>query len=109
MTEPKKSIKARLVERINRWMYGQWIVNHVVFVFFLSILAIVHIGNGHYTDNTIRNIGKAQTLLKQQQYEYKTLKAELLYKSRESEIAQSVEKFGLKKLSEPPVNIAQSK
>ena len=109
MSEPKKSIKRKIIDRLNKWMYGQWIVKHVLFVTFLSILAIIHIGNGHFTDNTIRNIGKAQNLLKQQQYEYKTLKAELLYKSRESEIAQSVEKFGLKKLTEPPVNIAQAK
>ncbi|MES2646762.1 MAG: FtsL-like putative cell division protein [Bacteroidota bacterium] len=89
----------------NRWMHGQWIVRHVPFALFLSLLAILYIANGHYTDNTIRNIGNAQHELKQLQYRYKTLKAEVMYRSKESELSKAVEALGLKRLEEPPVKL----
>jgi hypothetical protein len=101
--KPSKKIKATAVW--NRWMHGQWIVRHVPFALFLSLLAIFYIANGHYTDNTIRNIGNAQQELKQLQYRYKTLKAEVMYRSKESELSKAVEPLGLKRLEEPPVKL----
>jgi hypothetical protein len=89
-----------------RWMQGQWLIKHVPFALFLSLLAVLYIANGHYTDNTIRNIGKAQQELKQEQYMYKTLKAEVMYRSKESELSKAVEPLGLKRLEEPPINLA---
>lgn len=89
-----------------RWMQGQWLVRHVPFALFLSFLAVLYIANGHYTDNTVRNIAKAQQELKQLQYMYKTLKSEVMYRSKESELAKAVEPLGLKRLAEPPVNLS---
>ena len=90
-------------------MHGQWIVRHVPFALFLSVLAVLYIANGHYTDNTIRNIGNAQQDLKQLQYMYKTLKAEVMYRSKESELSKAVEPLGLKRLDEPPVKLVPVK
>jgi hypothetical protein len=104
--EPKKVKKAAVW---NRWLHGQWIVRHVPFALFLSLLAVLYIANGHYTDNTIRNIGNAQQELKQLQYRYKTLKAEVMYRSKESELSKAVEPLGLKRLEEPPVKLTESK
>jgi hypothetical protein len=89
-----------------KWMQGQWLVKHVPFALFLSLLAVLYIANGHYTDNTIRNIGKAQQELKQLKYQYVTLKSEVMFRSKESELAKAVEPLGLKRLQEPPVNLA---
>lgn len=104
-----KGTKTIWRETWNRWLKGQWIVKHVPFSLFLSVLAIIYIANGHYTDNTIRNIGKAQLELKQQQYMYKTLKAELMYRSKESEMSKAVEPLGLKRLQEPPYKLGYNK
>jgi hypothetical protein len=71
----------------------------------LSVLAIFYIANGHYTDNSIRNIGNAEQEFKQLQYQYKTLKAEVMYRSKESELSKAVEPLGLKRLEEPPVKL----
>jgi hypothetical protein len=72
---------------------------------FLGVLAVVYIANGHYADDTIRRTAKARTDLKQLQYEYKTLQAELMYRSKESELVKAVAPLGLKPLTEPPVRI----
>lgn len=88
-----------------KWLQGQWMVQHVPFIFFLAILAVLYIGNGHYADNNIRNTGKATRELKQLQYHYKTLQAELIYRSKESELAKAVEPLGLQRSMEPPAQL----
>ena len=103
--ENKKQGKKTASSTWNRWLQGQWLVKHVPFALFLSVLAIFYIANGHYTDNSIRNIGNAEQQLKQLQYQYKTLKAEVMYRSKESELSKAVEALGLKRLEEPPVKL----
>ena len=86
-------------------MQAKWLVHYVPFALFLGVLAVVYIANGHYADDTIRRTAKARTDLKQLQYEYKTLQAELMYRSKESELVKVVAPLGLKPLTEPPVKI----
>lgn len=88
-----------------KWLQGQWMVQHVPFIFFLALLAIVYIGNGHYADNIVRNTGKATRELKQLQYHYKTLQAELIYRSKEDELARAVAPLGLQRSLEPPAQL----
>ena len=80
----------------------QWLVKNIPFFLFLAVLAIAYIYNGHYSDNTIKNINKTSSELKELQYEYKTLKSEVMLRSKQSELAKSVEPLGLKELTEPP-------
>ncbi len=94
-----------------RWkqlLQYEWIVKHVPFFLFLAFLAVVYIANGHFADKTIRNIATARRQLKQLQYENKVLKAEVMYRSKESVLVKAVEKIGLKRLTEPPVKITDS-
>ncbi len=86
-------------------MQAKWLVHYVPFALFLGVLAVVYIANGHYADDTIRKTAKARTELKHLQYEYKTLQAELMYRSNESELVKAVAPLGLKPLTEPPVTI----
>ncbi|RYE12064.1 MAG: hypothetical protein EOP45_23525 [Sphingobacteriaceae bacterium] len=94
--------------RWKRLLQYQWIVNHLPFFLFVALLAVVYIANGHYSDKTIRNINKAKSELKQLQYEYKTLKSDVMFRSKQSELAKAVEPFGLKELTTPPVVLTDS-
>ncbi|HTQ28085.1 MAG TPA: FtsL-like putative cell division protein [Puia sp.] len=91
-----------------RWLKYQWIVRNIPFFLFLAALAVIYIYNGHYADKIIRNISKSNTELKELQYEYKTLKSELMFRSKQSELARAVEPFGLKELTSPPVLLTDS-
>jgi hypothetical protein len=71
-------------------------------------MAIIYIANGHYADNTIRNINKTTRLLKEQEYEFKTLNGKLMFQNRLSEVAKSVEPIGLKENIQQPVKITDS-
>jgi Bacteriodetes cell division protein (FtsL-like) len=86
----------------------QWIVKNVPFFLFLSILAVLYIYNGHYSDNTIKNINKTGKELKEIQYEYKSLKSEVMFRSKQSELAKAVEPMGLKELTQPPMVLKDS-
>jgi cell division protein FtsL len=86
----------------------KWIVKNLPFFLFLSILAIIYIYNGHYADKTTRDINKVQTDLKELQYEYKTLKSEVMFRSKQSELAKAVASLGLKELVVPPIVIRDS-
>ena len=97
----EKEISRRKKRR--RRLFGyRWIVKNIPFFLFLSALAIVYIANGHYADNTVRSINKLNRELKELQYEYKTLKSEVMFRSKQSELAKSVETLGLKELVVPP-------
>src|SRR5215213_1126824 len=86
-----------------RLLNYQWIVKNIPFFLFLAVLAVIYIYNGHYADKTIRNISKVSRELKELQYEYKTLKSEVMFRSKQSELAKAVEPLGLKELMRPPV------
>src|ERR1700738_3581583 len=86
----------------------KWVVKHLPFFLFLTALAVIYIYNGHYAEKTIRNINKVSIELKELQYEYKTLKSEVMFRSKQSELAKAVAPLGLKELTVPPVILKDS-
>lgn len=91
-----------------RLLNYQWIVRNISFFLFLAVLAVIYIYNGHYADKTARNINRVSKELKELQYEYKTLKSEVMFRSKQSELAKAVEPFGLKEIVVPPVELRDS-
>src|ERR1700759_4702411 len=96
----------------SRWRPTQlgsgWIMRNIGFFLFLAALAVVYIYNGHYADKISRNISKTEKEVKELQYEYKTLKSEVMFRSKQSELAKAVEPFGLKELVHPPFVLIDS-
>jgi len=83
----------------------QWIVRNIPFFLFLSLLTVLYIYNGHYAEKNIKNINRTARELKELQYEYKTIKSELMFRNKQSEIVKTVEPLGLKELMQPPVRL----
>src|SRR5881392_1167071 len=86
-----------------RLLNYQSIVKQVPFFLFLAFLAVLYIYNGHYADKTIRNINQTAKEVKELQYGYKTVKSEVMFRSKQSELAKAVEPIGLKELTASPV------
>src|ERR1700682_1091388 len=99
MQEQQNTKERDLKFNWKRWLNYQSIVKQVPFFLFLTLLAVVYIYNGHYTDNTIRNINRTAREVKELQYEYKTVKSEVMYRSKQSELVKAVEPLGLKELT----------
>ncbi len=105
MAEIKENTTEKKGLKLKGLFNYEWILKNTNFFLFLSMLAVLYIANGHYADKTLRNIAKSQNDLKQLQYEYKTIKAEVMQKSREPEIIKLSEQYGLKQNNEPPQRI----
>ena len=86
-----------------RLLNYQSIVKQVPFFLFLALLAVVYIYNGHYADKTIRNINETAKAVKELQYEYKTVKSEVMFRSKQSELVKAVAPLGLKELTIAPI------
>ncbi|MGC4037303.1 MAG: FtsL-like putative cell division protein [Chitinophagaceae bacterium] len=86
----------------------QSVVKQIPFFLFLTALAVLYIYNGHYADKTIRDINKTSKDVKELQYEYKTVKSEVMFRSQQSELAKAVEPLGLKELTTTPVMLKDS-
>ena len=93
------------MDSLKKLISYQWIVGNIGFFLFLAVLAVVYIANGHRADKMLRDINAASYQIKELQFEYKTLKSELMFQSRESQVIKAVAPMGLKMSSEPPMKI----
>jgi Bacteriodetes cell division protein (FtsL-like) len=91
-----------------RLLNYQWIVKNIPYFLFLSVLAVLYIYNGHYSDNTVKDINKTSKELKELQYEYKSLKSEVMFRSKQSELVKAVAPLNLKELVQPPMVLRDS-
>ncbi|GAA4801009.1 hypothetical protein GCM10023231_32230 [Olivibacter ginsenosidimutans] len=78
----------------------------VPFIGYLALLAIIYIANRHFAENSVREIDNLSREVKYLSWEYKSLKADLMQKSTQSEVARKVDTLGLKELVEPPKKIS---
>jgi hypothetical protein len=99
----KQVRKDSLVPGWKKWLNYQSVVKQVPFFLFLTLLAVVYIYNGHLADKTVRNIGRTTREVRELQHEYKTVKSEVMFRSKQSELVKAVEPLGLKELVESPV------
>jgi Bacteriodetes cell division protein (FtsL-like) len=88
-----------------RWLNYQSIVKQVPFLFFLALLAVLYIYNGHYADKTIREINRTAKEVKELRYEYIAVKSKVLLQGKQSELVKSeaIQQLGLKELETSPI------
>ena len=79
------------------------IVSNIPFFLFLAILAILYIYNGHHADKLVRRIAVTEKNIKELEYEYKTVKSDLIFRSNASELIKAVEPLGLREPKHPPM------
>src|ERR1700755_2426901 len=81
-----------------RMLNYKWIEKNIPFFLFLAVLAVIYIYNGHYADKMVRKISTTEKHIKELEYEYKTIKSDVIFRSKASELAKAVEPLGLKEL-----------
>lgn len=85
--------------------YHRWLVKNIPFYLFAGALAILYIANGHYADKMMKGLKVTGKEVKELEYEYKTIKQDVIFRSKESELVKAVEPLGLQPLKAPPVLI----
>jgi len=75
------------------------------YLLFLCVLGMIYIANSHMAVKNIRDIDRLSKEVKESSWEYKSLKADLMFKSKMTEVAKKVDTLGLEELIEPPKKI----
>lgn len=106
--KPRK--KGVLAKGLSSVFSGTFLTNestlkHLPFILFLALIAIFYIANGYYADDKIREVNKVSNQLKELRSEYISTKSELMFASKQSEVAKSAEGLGLKEPLVPPTKI----
>jgi hypothetical protein len=91
-----------------RLISHKWVVKNIPFFLFLTILAVLYIYNGHHADKQILKISTTEKKIKELEYEYKTIKSDVIFRSKASELIKVVEPLGLKELTQPPVLLGEA-
>jgi hypothetical protein len=97
--------------RFIRLMYAfgifskEGLVKAMPFVFFLMSIALLYIANSYESERVIRNIDKTGKELKALRTEYISVKSELMFTSKQSEVARMASSFGISESKSAPMKI----
>ncbi len=71
------------------------ILKNLPFILFLGLLATVYIANAHYSEKKVRQIQQLQNEVKELRWNYMSMKSELMYNSKRSQVVKEAEALGL--------------
>ncbi len=83
------------------------IVNQLPFIFFLTFLAAIYIGNRYHAEKVVRDLTKLQQEVKDLRAESITNASELMFISKQSEVIKMVRgaNLNLEESVKPPIKI----
>ena len=81
------------------------VVSFLPFIFFLTFMGILYIANGYYAERVVRDLHKTGNDVKELRSEYITIKSDLNYKSKQSQVAQATESIRVYESTIPPTKI----
>ncbi|MCB0401607.1 MAG: hypothetical protein KDD41_05950 [Flavobacteriales bacterium] len=103
--EPSKVSRSLASVFSGNFLSSDNVVKQLPFIFFLTFLGILYIANGYYAQRTVRELQKVNDELKALRSEYITIKSDLNYNSKQSQVAQATEPYGIKESTVPPTKI----
>lgn len=80
-------------------------VQYLPKILFVIVLGLIYIGNTHYSEKTVRRINNMQAEVEDLRADYTTLKSDLMFASKQSEVAKKVKAYGLKESLIPPTKV----
>jgi len=80
-------------------------VKYLPKILFVMALGLLYISNTHYAEKTVRKINTVQAEVEDLRADYTTLKSDLMFASKQSEVARKVKSLGLKESLKPPYKV----
>lgn len=107
---PKKSSTAAFKNIMSgNFLSAESVVHYLPYIFFITFLGICYIANGYQAEKSIRKIYNTTSELKELRSEYITTRSELMYLSKQSQVARATASIGLEELTSPPKKIIVTK
>lgn len=91
--------------KLDRYFEEGFPVHYVPKIVFVMALGLIYIGNTHYAERAVRKINHIQVEVEDLRADYTTLKADLMFSSKQSEVARKVKALGLKESLNPPYKV----
>jgi hypothetical protein len=91
--------------RLENYFEDGFPTQYVPKILFIMTIGLLYIGNTHYAEKTVRKINATQADVEDLRADYTTLKADLMFASKQSEVARKVKEYGLKESLTPPYKI----
>jgi hypothetical protein len=108
---PKKKRSTKTARKFLKIMhvFGIFNRNQVVkmmpFILFLTVLILFYIGNSYYAERTIREINTVKNDLKEKRAEFISTSSELMFRTKQSEVAKAIQPMSIKESVEPQKKI----
>ena len=101
------SLFSGIEKRLNLESYFEegFPVQYLPKILFVMLLGLLYIGNTHYAEKTVREINAIQAEVEDLRADYTTLKADLMFASKQSEVARKVKAYGIKESLTPPFKV----
>ena len=84
-------------------------VHNLPKMIFIMALGIFYISNTHYAEKTIRKINHLQAEVEDMRADYTTMKSDLMFASKQSEVARKVQAYGINETLKPPYKVVVKK
>ncbi len=81
------------------------LVQQVRFILFLTLIGVFYIANSYNSEKTIIEISRIKRELEELRFEHITTKSNLMFHSKQSEVAVKLKNTGVKESLVPPVKI----
>lgn len=81
------------------------ILKQLPMILFLGFLGLVYIANAHLSERNVRQIQVLNKDIQELRWQYMSLKADIMYNSKHSEIEDQVKAIGLRTLNGKPERI----
>jgi hypothetical protein len=80
-------------------------VQYLPKILFVMAIGLLYISNTHYAEKTVRRIDAVQSEVEDLRADYITLKSDLMFASKQSEVARKVKVIGLRESLTPPTKV----
>jgi len=109
-TKKKSGMGTAFAKRILGILDGSFltrdnVINNIPFLLFLFGIGIFYIGNSHYAEGSVIGMEKLNRELKELRSEFISTRSELMFVSKQSEVAKSVARMGIHESVVPPKKI----
>ena len=114
MNKRKKDKKIKKVSSLPRAIIGvlngnflarENVIRNMPFMFYVVLLMVLYIAYGYYAERTVRELHNVDVELKDMRSDYISKRAELEKTEKQSQVAEDIERLGLKESRVPPIKI----
>lgn len=111
---PEVNVNFGAIRKISSVLDGsvltsEFAIKQAPFFFFLFLLALIYIGNNYVAQSKVKKIDSISKELKDLRDEHISVKSDLMYFTKRSELAYRLKSRGIKEATEPPFKIINYK